>query len=135
MNPLFHKIALICSTAILLNACSYNESKPHPIALESSSGSNCSSMPTVIYQQNDDDAVVTIMAGDKPTPGYGIDIIRSTLEKTNIEILFSIVGPPPGRMLPQMMTKPCLEIALPNDNWQTISVTSADSGQAWHFAR
>jgi len=78
------------------------------------------------------DGKLTIAAGEKPTPGYSVELSKQQREDGDLTVEYFIATPLPGRMLPQMMTSPCRRIELPS-MWQTLTVVNRDTSQQWVF--
>jgi len=78
------------------------------------------------------DDVLTIGAGEKPTPGYSVELTEQTRKRDSLTVEYTINGPQPGAIMAQMLTSPCSHISLPGD-WQRLTVMNKDSGQKWVF--
>ena len=111
--------------ASLLSACA---GQARPVELESRVSLHCAVIESVSLV----DSELTINAGEKPTPGYGIEIVSQTRDRDRIAVAYRLSTPAAGAILPQMMTSPCRQIQLPDD-WERLNVTNEDSGQTWVF--
>jgi|AZII01.1.fsa_nt_gi hypothetical protein len=78
------------------------------------------------------DGTLTIAAGERPTPGYSVELSKQQRENNHLTVEYFIATPPAGRVLPQMMTSPCRRIELPQD-WHRITVVNRDTSQQWVF--
>ena len=109
----------------LLGACA---GQARPVELESRVSLHCAVIESVSLV----DGELTINAGEKPTPGYGIEIVSQTRDRERITVAYRLSTPAAGAILPQMMTSPCRQIQLPED-WKRLNVSNEDSGQTWVF--
>ncbi|CCU72552.1 MAG: protease complex subunit PrcB family protein [Thalassolituus sp.] len=102
--------------------------QPEHINLPSNAALNCVVMESVVVV----DGKLTIAAGEKPTPGYSVELSKQQHEDGDLMVEYFIATPPSGRMLPQMMTSPCRRIELPRD-WHSVTVVNRDTSQQWVF--
>lgn len=109
----------------LLGACA---GQARPVELESRVALHCAVIESVSLVGDE----LTINAGEKPTPGYGVELVSQTRDRDHIQVAYRLSTPAAGAILPQMMTSPCRQIVLPDD-WKRLSVTNEDSGQTWVF--
>jgi len=116
-------VVLCCS--LMLAACA---GQAKPVELYSKNSLNCGVMAGVTLL----DRELTINAGERPTPGYGVEVKEQTSDRKGVNIAYEISKPAAGSMLPQMMTSPCRRITLPED-WKRLTVTDLESGQKWVF--
>ena len=73
---------------------------------------------------------VVISLGAKPTPGYGLDVAATAVIDEGVLMLdVTLTSPPPGRMLPQVITTPCVVLALPKDGYQWLALVDKTSRQ------
>jgi hypothetical protein len=73
----------------------------------------------------DAEHVVTIQMGQKPTGGYGIELAEphATLNDGEALIRLRWIEPAPGAIVTQILTSPCLIIALPKGAYEIIEIT------------
>lgn len=71
--------------------------------------------------------VVDIRMGQKPTGGYGIELADSLARLVDGEALIRLnwIEPAPGTVVTQVLTSPCLIIAVPKDAYERITLTDA----------
>lgn len=119
------KAATVLSVVSVISACA---GQPATIELETKSNLQCGGSAGVSVV----DAQLTIAAGEKPTPGYSINLIEQVNKNGHISLAYDVSSPREGAILPQMMTSPCLYVTLPDD-WKRLSVTNNETGQNWIF--
>lgn len=73
----------------------------------------------------DTDHVVTIQMGQKPTGGYGIELADPYARVGAGEALIRLrwIEPAPGTIVIQILTSPCLIVALPKGDYERIVIT------------
>ncbi|MGA9477029.1 MAG: protease complex subunit PrcB family protein [Desulfobacterales bacterium] len=73
----------------------------------------------------DAEHVVDIQMGQKPTGGYGIELAEPNATFSGGEALIRLrwIEPAPGAMVTQILTSPCLIIALPKGAYEKIAIT------------
>jgi hypothetical protein len=78
--------------------------------------------PTVDF---DAEHVVSIQMGQKPTGGYGIELVEpyATLNDGEALIRLRWIEPAPGSIVTQILTSPCLIISLPKNAYEKITIT------------
>lgn len=67
-------------------------------------------------RSSDVDSTVVLVAlsrGPQPTPGYGFTLLDATRSADRAELTVRWLEPPPDAVLAQVITKPCLVVALP----------------------
>jgi len=116
---------LVAASAAVLSACAGTTSQ---LDLAASTDLHCGSIPSVTLV----DDVLTIGAGEKPTPGYAVQLNEQSRKGDNLRIAYQVSGPKEGAILAQMITSPCTRVTLPED-WQRLTVENKDSGQQWVF--
>jgi hypothetical protein len=81
--------------------------------------------PPVPVVDFDAEHVVTIQMGQKPTGGYGIELAEpdATLKDGEALIRLRWVEPPPGSIVTQILTSPCLIVSLPKGAYEKITIT------------
>ena len=79
-------------------------------------------VPTVDF---DAEHVVTIQMGQKPTGGYGIELVEpdATLKDGEALIRLRWIEPAPGSIVTQILTSPCLIVSLPKGAYEKIAIT------------
>lgn len=121
------KIIGVVLSAISLAACA---GKPAALNLSTSANLQCKAKAGVSLM----DSTLTIGAGQKPTPGYNVQLVEQMDDDGHIKLMYDISSPREGAILPQMITTPCLYVTLPDD-WKRLSVSNKASGQSWVFDR
>ena len=73
----------------------------------------------------DAEHVVTIQMGQKPTGGYGIELADPYARFGTSESFIRLrwIEPAPGAIVTQILTSPCLIIALPKGAYEKIAIT------------
>jgi hypothetical protein len=73
----------------------------------------------------DAEHVVDIQMGQKPTGGYGIELAEphATLNDGEALIRLRWIEAAPGAIVTQILTSPCLIIALPKGAYEKIAIT------------
>lgn len=137
MKSYISKVVIIISLMAGLIACGSLPAPSQSIDVVVGPGEACGAFPTVTYRaaMAELNEQITVMAGDQPTPGYQIVIAESRQHKQHVEIGYRIQGPPEGSFLPQVITRPCITIAIPVDDWGSLAVTNLDTQQVWRFNR
>lgn len=91
---------------------------------------DCSSPAGVVLES--DQLTLRIALGRRPTSGYAVQVLQQQVDGTHIRIAFEeqkSVG-----MAAQVLTSPCVRIALPDD-WQQLNVRDQQNGLDWNFVR
>ena len=57
--------------------------------------------------------VLGVFLGNRPTPGYGVEIFGTRLQGAELVVQFRETPPPPGRILAQLITSPFVIVARP----------------------
>ncbi len=72
-------------------------------------------------------ATLLVQMGQKPTPGYGLwpEQPVARLRGDVLEVILDWQSPPPGAILAQVITSPCMLIAIPRAGYKTIRVLDA----------
>ena len=71
---------------------------------------------------------LTIALGERPSLGYGIEIIGQQEDDGAYDFIYRETRPQPDRMYGQVITQPCVQVVLPSD-WKRVKVTAQQSGQ------
>ena len=68
--------------------------------------------------------VIVISMGQKPTPGYAVDVPEGSVTLQGASLTISAVWqqPPEGASLPQVITSPCVAITVPTAQYSTVTV-------------
>lgn len=80
--------------------------------------------PPVDFSQQ---SALLVQTGQKPTAGYGLwpEQPVARLRGDVLEVVLDWQSPPPGAMVAQMLTSPCMLIAIPRTGYKTIRVLDA----------
>ncbi|TVP57063.1 MAG: protease complex subunit PrcB family protein [Halomonadaceae bacterium] len=69
------------------------------------------------------DYVLLVALGQRPTPGYGARLERASASaEDRISLQLAATEPDPGSMLAQVITTPCVAMAIPPSGWRSLSV-------------
>ncbi len=125
MSARFYSSLMVVMSAVVLSACAGTTSQ---LDLAATMDMHCGSIPSVTVV----DDVLTIGAGEKPTPGYAVQLDEQSRKGDNVRIAYQVSGPKEGAIMAQMITSPCTRVTLP-EGWQRLTVENKDSGQQWVF--
>ncbi|MGI9325994.1 MAG: protease complex subunit PrcB family protein [Pseudomonadales bacterium] len=78
-------------------------------------------------QQPSGVALFAISKGSMPTPGYGMTLAGAELAKQTLTVQVNWQTPAADAMLAQVITHPCLVIAVPVTDAQTLIVRQGDT--------
>ena len=69
-------------------------------------------------------SVIVISMGQKPTPGYTVDVPEGSVRLQGTSLTISAIWqqPPEGAILPQVLTSPCVAITVPTAQYSTVKV-------------
>lgn len=68
-----------------------------------------------------------ISLGAKPTPGYGIDVAEeASITDGVLTLAVALTTPPPGSILPQVLTMPCVVLTVPREGYQRLALVDTD---------
>ncbi len=69
-------------------------------------------------------SVIVISMGQKPTPGYAVELPEGsvTLQGTTLTISTIWTQPPEGAILAQVLTSPCIAIAVATTQYDTVKI-------------
>ena len=70
---------------------------------------------------------LTIALGDRPSTGYGVQIVGQQEDSGEYEFIYRETKPQAGRVYAQMITQPCAQVILPKD-WQQVTVRHEING-------
>ncbi|UCD27336.1 MAG: protease complex subunit PrcB family protein [Planctomycetota bacterium] len=78
-------------------------------------------MPVVDFKR---ERVLLITMGQKPTGGYLLDLAKRSADVKSATAILPLVWfkPPPGAILPQVITSPCILLSLPKGDYSRIQV-------------
>jgi len=68
--------------------------------------------------------VFVVFMGRRPTTGFGIELQsdRAPVQRASLTIPAIWQEPPPDAMVAMVVTSPCVVFAVPNDQYETVSV-------------
>lgn len=66
-----------------------------------------------------------VTLGEKPTGGYSVSLASASVESTEntLRLSMAVRSPAPGTMVTQVITSPCVVVAVPANNWPEIRVS------------
>ncbi|MEM7219008.1 MAG: protease complex subunit PrcB family protein [Pseudomonadota bacterium] len=71
--------------------------------------------------------LVAISKGPQPTPGYGFALAGpARLHEDTVHLRVDWLTPPADKPVAQVMTNPCIVVAIEEGNWRRIEVTETD---------
>ncbi len=65
---------------------------------------------------------VGVWLGERPTAGYGLSLSGSRLQDERLELVVQRETPAPDTMVAQVITYPCLIVAVPRTGYSTLHV-------------
>jgi hypothetical protein len=68
------------------------------------------------------ESIVIVTLGQKPTAGYSVGLAETRADGDVLNLVMSVTEPPPDAMTAQVITSPCVVLALPADGWQQVRV-------------
>lgn len=79
------------------------------------------SLGTIRFNESD---VFVISMGRQTSSGYGIELYenRALMELGTLTIPANFTKPPPGMMTAQVMSRPCIVVAVPSNPYQAVIV-------------
>ena len=66
--------------------------------------------------------VMVISMGQKPTPGYSIEISGGEVADGSLTITSVWQEPAEGTILPQVLTSPCIEVSVPSAQYNAVRI-------------
>jgi hypothetical protein len=80
----------------------------------------------------DTEAVLVIATGEKPTAGWGIALAASKAPvKDGVAgVSVTVSGPPAGALTAQVLTRPCIVVALPAKGLERVAVLEGKAALA-----
>ncbi|MEC7815993.1 MAG: protease complex subunit PrcB family protein [Pseudomonadota bacterium] len=68
------------------------------------------------------ESIVIVTLGQKPTAGYSVGLANASADGETLTLSVQVSSPPADAMTAQVITSPCVVLAVPADNWQQIRV-------------
>ncbi|MDO6682791.1 protease complex subunit PrcB family protein [Oceanobacter sp. 5_MG-2023] len=121
---------LTISTALVLTACASVAGSVVDLGDHAENQLHCGMDAGVTLKE--DGSQVVIALGPRPTPGYQVVLEQSEMRDSMVSVTFHEQLPQQGSIAAQVMTSPCIMLALP-ETWQSLRVSSSDSGAVWQF--
>ena len=147
---LFRKASIFIASTLLLAACasggSVSESAVSVRQVTQSAQCGLTG-PGIAYVQNDSErealldlngqnmvtgavrgvnleqeSIVIVTLGQKPTAGYGVGLADASADGKTLTLSVRVSEPPADAMTAQVITSPCVVLAVPADDWQQIRV-------------
>lgn len=66
--------------------------------------------------------VLVVFLGQRPTPGYGGELREARTVERVLTLSLEATEPASDAMLAQVITTPCLALAIPDDGWSSLYV-------------
>ena len=66
--------------------------------------------------------VLVIYLGQRPTPGYSAELDQAEMVDGAVVLSLRATEPESGAMMAQVITTPCLALAIPSEGWSSLSV-------------
>lgn len=152
MNRFLIRSALAACAATLLAACSaYAQKEPlpapqvrqvtqsahcgltgpgvapvsSPAALENLLGVSGQNMATGVIRQVDlaSEQLIIVTLGQKPTAGYSVGLQDVHWQEPVLKLAMRVNSPAPDMMVAQVITSPCVVLAVKGDYWQRLEVS------------
>lgn len=78
----------------------------------------------VIRQVNlEKESLVIVTLGQKPTAGYSVGLESAQADKRTLKLAMKVNSPAPDMMVAQVITSPCVVLAVANEGWQRLEVS------------
>jgi len=78
----------------------------------------------VIRQVNlDRESLVIVTLGQKPTAGYSVGLESATADRKTLKLAMKVNSPAPDMMVAQVITSPCVVLAVADSQWQRLEVS------------
>lgn len=78
----------------------------------------------VIRQVNlDEESLVIVTLGQKPTAGFSVGLDSAARENNTLKLAVNVTAPAPDMMVAQVITTPCVVLAVAGDGWQRLEVS------------
>ncbi|WP_077530557.1 protease complex subunit PrcB family protein [Vreelandella utahensis] len=72
--------------------------------------------------------VLVVYLGQRPTPGYGGELRQAQMVDGNLELSLNATEPESGSIMAQVITTPCVALAIPEQGWSSLSVRMGADG-------
>lgn len=73
-------------------------------------------------------ALIAVSRGDQPTPGYGFRLIAAERSDANAVVTLAWDTPSADAILPQVLTHPCIVVALPRAGIERVEIRESTLG-------
>lgn len=95
-----------------------------PEALEQVLGVSGQNIATGVIRQVDldNEQLIIVTLGQKPTAGYSVGLENVAWDNPVLRLTMRVSEPAPGMMVAQVITSPCVVLAVNGDNWQKVEV-------------
>ncbi|OZB15634.1 MAG: hypothetical protein B7X58_06270 [Marinobacter sp. 34-60-7] len=68
------------------------------------------------------ESIVIVTLGQKPTAGYSVGLADASADGETLVLSVRVSEPPRDAMTAQVITSPCVVLAVPADDWQQVRV-------------
>lgn len=94
-------------------------------SLESLLGVAGQNMSTGVIRQVDlqSEQLVIVTLGQKPTAGYSVGLADVAQDGSTLKLNMRVSQPAPDMMVAQVITSPCVVLAVTSGDWQRVEVT------------
>ena len=84
-------------------------------------------MSTGVIRQVDlaQEQLIFVTLGQKPTAGYSLGLADVSQEQGTLKLQMDLKAPAPDMMVAQVITSPCVVLAVAGGNWERVEVTGA----------
>lgn len=72
--------------------------------------------------------VLVVFLGQRPTPGYGGELHKAEMVDGELRLALRATEPESGSMMAQVITTPCVALAIPDEGWESLSVSMDAEG-------
>ena len=96
-------------------------------SLEAFLGVRGQNMSTGVIQQVDlaQEQLIFVTLGQKPTAGYSLGLADVSQEQGTLKLKMDLKAPAPDMMVAQVITSPCVVLAVAGGNWERVEVIGA----------
>lgn len=96
-----------------------------PEALEKLLGVSGQNMATGVIRQVDlaSEQLIIVTLGQKPTAGYSVGLQDVHWDAPALKLTMKVNSPAPDMMVAQVITSPCVVLAVKGDHWQSLEVS------------
>lgn len=78
----------------------------------------------IIRQVNlEKESLVIVTLGQKPTAGYSVGLESATADRKTLKLAMRVNSPAPDMMVAQVITSPCVVLAVADSQWQRLEVS------------